>query len=81
MGQVTKPKRIFRSRKDRKLGGVCGGIADYFNVDPTWIRLLFILLSLLSLGTLVIIYMIFWMIVPLEPIQTGSSNHECSNCK
>lgn len=67
MDPMNKPKRLFRSRKDRKIAGVCGGLADYFNVDPTWVRLAFILLCLVGLGTFIIVYMLFWIVVPLEP--------------
>lgn len=67
-----KPKRLYRSRRERKVAGVCGGLADYFNVDPTWVRVIFILLCLLGLGTFLIVYVIFWLIVPLEPASTST---------
>ncbi len=76
MTESEKPRRLFRSRKQRVFAGVCGGVAEYFNVDPTWIRLLFILLCLLGLGAFIIIYLIFWLIVPLAP-QTDV----CPHCK
>jgi phage shock protein C len=58
-------KKLYRSRTDRKLWGVCGGLAQYFNIDPTIVRILFII-SLLF-GTLGFwVYIIMALIVPLE---------------
>lgn len=61
------PKRLYRSSKDRILGGICGGIAEYFNADPTIVRLLFVLLLLASFGTAVLGYLIAWIIIPRNP--------------
>ena len=57
-------KRLYRSRKERIIGGVCGGIAEYLNTDPTIIRLIWILASIISLGAGVIGYLIAWIIIP-----------------
>lgn len=59
-------KRIYRSGKDRVLGGVCGGIAEYLNVDPVIIRLLWVATALLW-GTGLILYIIAWIIIPRNP--------------
>ena len=59
-------KRLYRSRTDRMLGGVCGGIAKYFNVDPTLIRLLAAALILAG-GAIIIAYIIAWIVIPEEP--------------
>ena len=59
-------KRLYRSRKDKILGGVCGGIANYFEIDPVIVRLLWILLTLASFGIGIIVYIIAWIIIPLE---------------
>lgn len=66
----TKPtkkenvKKLYRSsEKDSMIGGVCGGLAEYFNVDPTLIRLLWVLLALVFGGG-VLAYIIFWIVVP-----------------
>lgn len=67
MNTSNSPRRLFRSRNQKVIAGVCGGLAEYFNLDPTWIRLIFILLSLLGLGTFIIVYIIFWIIVPIAP--------------
>ncbi len=63
-----KAKRLFRSRNDKVLGGVCGGIADYFNTDPTFIRLAVVLLFFIN-GSTFLAYLIAWLIIPIEPGQ------------
>ena len=59
-----KVKRLYRTKeKDSILGGVCGGIGDYFNVDPVLIRLVWVLFFF-AWGTGVIAYLIAWIIIP-----------------
>lgn len=59
-----KVKRLYRSRTNRKIAGVCGGLAEYFNVDATIMRLLFILVVLFSVGFGIIAYILMWVIMP-----------------
>lgn len=59
-------KRLYRSRTDRMIAGVCGGIAEYSNIDPTVVRLLWLLVSLLW-GVGITAYIIAWIIIPEEP--------------
>ncbi len=59
-------KRLYRSRKDRRLCGVCGGIAEYFDTDPTIVRLIWLLLTLISFGKAIIIYLICCFVIPEE---------------
>jgi phage shock protein C len=59
-------RKLYRSRTDRKLAGVCGGLAEYFNLDPTLIRVLFIVLAVLG-GSGIIIYLAMWILVPNQP--------------
>lgn len=61
-----KAKRLYRSGKEKILGGVCGGIAEYFNVDPTIIRIIWILI-VLGYGAGIIAYIIAWIIIPKNP--------------
>ncbi|GAB4138831.1 MAG: PspC domain-containing protein [Ignavibacteriales bacterium] len=61
-------EKLFRSRKYRILGGVAGGLAEYFNIDPVITRILFIAFTLTH-GIGVVIYIILWVIVPDEPIE------------
>jgi Putative stress-responsive transcriptional regulator len=56
-------KKFYLSQTDKKIGGVCGGLADYFGVDSTFVRLLFILGGLLG-GFTIIVYLAMWIISP-----------------
>ena len=58
-------KRLYRSRKDKMIAGVAGGLGEYFNVDPTIVRLVFVLLALAG-GPGVLLYFIMWIITPVE---------------
>jgi len=64
--RMPKTKRLYRSGKNRLLGGVCGGIAEYFNTDPTIVRLLWILFCFVW-GAGLLIYLIAWFIMPKNP--------------
>jgi phage shock protein C len=59
-------KRLQRSRTEKMIGGVCGGLAEYFKVDPTIVRILWVLISLLG-GVGILLYIILWVIMPLQP--------------
>ena len=61
------PRRLYRSRRDRQLAGVAGGIAEYLDVDPTVVRILWIL-SIFFGGFGILLYIIMAFIVPLEPM-------------
>ncbi|HTX79516.1 MAG TPA: PspC domain-containing protein [Longilinea sp.] len=61
-------KRLYRSTTERMLGGVCGGIAQYFNIDPTLIRLLFVLCLFVTAGTMFFIYLVMMIVIPEEPL-------------
>ena len=61
---TTPPyKKLYRSRKERMIAGVCGGLAEYFAIDPTWVRIIFILFFLLG-GAALLIYLVLWLLVP-----------------
>ena len=59
-------KRLYLSKNDKKLVGVCGGIAEYLNVDPTIVRLIWVLMSF-AVGTGLIAYFICALIIPEAP--------------
>lgn len=63
---MTEPKKLYRDAEQGKLGGVCAGLGDYLNADPTIIRLVFILLTLAGFSG-VLIYLIMWLVVPVRP--------------
>jgi len=56
-------KRLYRNGNDKKIAGVCSGIATYFNLDPTIIRLIWAALVLMA-GTGILLYLIAWVIMP-----------------
>ena len=59
-------KRLYRSRTDRKIAGVCGGLAKYFGWDPVIPRIVFVALFL-GAGTGLLAYLICWLVIPMEP--------------
>lgn len=58
-------KRLYRDPENRVLGGVCSGMGAYFNIDPVFIRILFVLLVFLGAGISIIVYLVFWIVVPV----------------
>jgi len=67
MGDLTQePHRLYRSRRDKKIAGICGGLADFFRVDPVWVRIIFLIFLFLG-GSALLVYIIMWFVVPLEP--------------
>jgi phage shock protein C len=65
-GAMDPTRKLYRSKTNRKLAGVCGGLAQYFNIDATLIRVLFVLLAVLG-GSGLVVYVAMWIIVPKEP--------------
>jgi phage shock protein C len=58
--------RLYRSTQDKMIAGVCGGLAEFFGLDPSLVRLVFVLMALLG-GHGVLVYIILWAIVPQRP--------------
>ena len=67
---MTEGKRLYRSR-DALVGGVCAGVADYFNVDPVIVRILAVVFTLASGGLLGVAYVAMWLVVPKKPKAVG----------
>jgi phage shock protein C len=67
--------KLFRSSKDSMIGGVCGGIAEYFDIDSTLVRLLAVLVVLLG-GAGVVAYIIAWIVIPKNPEQESDEKFE-----
>ncbi len=63
----TQNKKLYRSRTDRKIAGVCGGLGEYFNFDPTLVRLLFVL-GLIFVGGTLLAYLILMFVIPEQPL-------------
>lgn len=64
--------KLYRSEKDRMIGGVCGGLGEYFNIDSTIVRLLFALIMIYG-GSGLILYIILWIVVPTKSETVKSS--------
>jgi len=60
-----EPRKLFRSNSKKMIAGVCSGLAEYFNVDPNIIRVLFVFVSFF-MGTSILLYFILWIIIPLK---------------
>lgn len=60
-------KKLYRSRKDKMIGGVAGGLAEYFDIDPTLVRIIFIVTLFIGGGGF-LAYIILWIVIPEEPI-------------
>jgi len=63
-----EPKRLYRSNTDKMIGGVCAGLAKYFGMDPTVVRLIFVFLFLLA-GHGLLVYLILLLVIPPEPVN------------
>ena len=63
---IAETRKLYRSRTNRQVAGVCGGLAQYFNLDATLIRILFVVLAVLG-GSGLLLYAAMWIIVPNEP--------------
>ena len=66
---ATEPKRLYRSFTNKMIAGVCGGVAEYFNIDPTVVRLLFVLGFFLGTAAFWV-YIVMWVLIPEEPNAT-----------
>jgi len=63
-------REVYLSQSNRKIAGVCGGLGEYFDKDPTVIRIVFILVTLLSFGIGILAYILMWLIIPNKPKTT-----------
>jgi phage shock protein PspC (stress-responsive transcriptional regulator) len=63
----TESKKLYRSRTDRKIAGICAGLGTYFGIDPTVVRLLFVL-GLVFWGGTLLAYIILAVVIPEEPL-------------
>jgi phage shock protein C len=65
----SEVKRLYRARHDRMIGGVCGGLGTYLGIDPTIVRLLFVLFAFAG-GPGIVAYLIMLIVVPEEPVES-----------
>lgn len=60
---------LYRSRRNSMIAGVCGGLAEWLGWSPTWVRLLYIVISILSVAFPgIIVYIILWVVMPKSPV-------------
>jgi len=60
---MEEQRKLYRSQTQRMLAGVCGGLAEYFNIDATVMRVLFLILAVFG-GSGIVIYLVMWIIIP-----------------
>lgn len=65
---TDRPRKLYRSRTERSIAGVCGGLAEYFGADPSLLRLITLLLILFG-GISIWIYVVLWIVIPEEPAR------------
>lgn len=61
-----EPKKLYRSRTNTMIAGICGGFAEFLGLDPTVVRLLYLLLTFITAGTALIFYFIAIFVIPQE---------------
>jgi phage shock protein C len=64
-------KILYRSRTNRQVAGICGGLGDFFGIDPTIVRLLFVFGVIFGYGVLLILYLVMFIVVPEEPLAAA----------
>jgi len=61
-------KRLYRSKEDKKIAGICGGLGELFSIDPTLIRLGFVFVGLVTaIVPIIVTYIVGWIIIPIKP--------------
>lgn len=70
-----EPRKLFRSRTDRSIAGICGGLAEFFHVDTTVLRLITLFLILFG-GLSIWAYIILWIVIPEEPARKFSIHNK-----
>ncbi|MFC3748335.1 PspC domain-containing protein [Paenibacillus sp. GCM10012306] len=68
--------KLYRSRTDRKLSGLCGGLSQYFGIDSTILRVITVVGAFFSFGTVALLYIILSVLIPQEPYGGFSDKHD-----
>jgi phage shock protein C len=71
VGAVAARKQLLRSRTNRKVAGVCAGVAEYLDLDVTLVRVGWAVLALIPPAPMVLAYVILWIVVPEEPVRSA----------
>jgi phage shock protein C len=72
---IMEPKRFYRSTSDKKIAGVAAGLGDYFDIDATLVRLLFVIIAFAGGGG-VLIYIILWIVTPEQPFTLNQPQNQ-----
>lgn len=73
---MTVMKRLYRSQEEKRIAGICGGVGEYFSIDPVLIRLAFVFIALLTaVIPMIVAYFIGWIIIPMKPSHTDPILH------
>jgi phage shock protein PspC (stress-responsive transcriptional regulator) len=65
--KAVEHKRLYRSGDDKLISGVCGGIAEYFDIEPIFVRIIFLIALFFSFGFIIILYILFWIFIQKNP--------------
>jgi phage shock protein PspC (stress-responsive transcriptional regulator) len=68
---TPESRKLFRSRNNRMIVGVCAGLANFFGIDPTVVRLLFAVGTLFGFGSFILIYIVLFIVVPEESLESS----------
>lgn len=71
---AEQPRKLYRSRRNRSIAGICGGLGEFFDADPTLIRLVTLFLILFG-GLSIWVYLILWIVIPEEPVRKFPLNN------
>ena len=66
--QPRSVRKLMRSSTDKKLSGVCAGVANYLDLDVTLVRVLWVIVGLCSGGAALLVYLVLWIVLPVEPL-------------
>jgi phage shock protein C len=71
--RLSEPRKLYRSRRDEQISGVCAGLAQYLGVEAVWVRVAFVLLTLIN-GAGILLYLILALVIPKEPEEDGQDS-------
>ena len=73
MATIPRQEKVLRrSRSHRIIGGVCGGLAEYFGVDPVLVRVIFVVIAIFA-GSGLLLYILLWLLVPMESAEATAA--------
>lgn len=73
MDRPGAPRKLYRSRRDEQISGVCAGLAEYLGVEVVWVRVAFVLLTLIN-GAGILLYLVLALVIPKEPEEEGQDS-------